>query len=174
MVHEKPLSSEENGLDQTQVAASLKTDRRDYLSRVAGWAMYDAAKAAGLPMHSFETKDAAPLSPEKALKNMINGPVSHAETPENGWTTFHKPDAREPRIKEALELLSIHPSLLSLWSARISVIELQRVIDYNHPDYPDHVAPYMHDSMDLKDPKWFGAKLGMNPSPRTILYRGVL
>lgn len=172
MVHEKPLPSPDGGQDHTQVAASLKTDRRDYLSRVAGWAMFDAAKAAGLTMHSFKTKDAAPHSPEDTLKNIISGPGSPAESPENGWTTFNKPDTKEPRIKEALELLSIPPSLLPLWSARHSETELQQMMNFNHPDYVDHIAPYMHDSMGLKDPKGIGAKVGMNISPRTILYRG--
>jgi hypothetical protein len=162
-----PVSSQTQGQDNTTVATlNLQiSDRGDHLSRVAGWAMYDAAVKADVPMHDIRIIDA---SADVARNPFI--PFS-----DTGLTTFKLQDEtknQEIRIKEALDLLSIPTPLFSLWKSRNSESTFNSLMSTQHPDFKDDIIPFIHNSIDLKDTKGWGQLVGIDPCPRTILFRG--
>ena len=165
-------SSHEQGQDQTRVVIRIK--KGDHLSRVAGWAMYDAALKADVPMYTIEDTPAALGTAQNAFNNILKSGKLE-ETPENGWTTFKQPDGTnetDKSVAKALELFSIPLALCPLWKSRGSESTFNSLVAINHPDFMDNIYPYIHDSLGLMDPKGIGQTVGINPTPRSILYRG--
>jgi flagellar motor protein MotB len=171
-LEEMTHSSHDQGQDNTRVV--VRTKKGDHLSRVAGWAMYDAALKADVPMYSIEDTQPASGAAQNAFENILKSGIVD-ETPNNGWTTFKLPDGtnRIPEgLKEALNLLSIPIPLFTFWKSRGSESTRNSLMDVHHPDFNENIYPYIHDSLGLMDPKGIGQVVGINPNPRTILYRG--
>ncbi len=165
-------ASHDQGQDHTKVVNHTK--KGDHLSRVAGWAMYDAAVAAEVPMYgiNFDSPTSSPA--QHAFDNILMGKTVE-EIPENGWTTFKHPDGKiemSDGFKAAIKLLSIPYPLAPLWKSRNSESTFNGLMSVQNPDFKDNIYPYIHNSLGLTDPKGIGDSVGINPSPRTILYRG--
>ncbi len=166
-------ASHDQGQDHTKVVNHTK--KGDHLSRVAGWAMYDAALKADVPMYgiNFDSPTSSPA--QHAFDNIMMGKTVE-EIPENGWTTFKLPDGTEnshEKTKDALKLLSIPFHLGPLWKSRNSESTFNGLVSIHDPDFKDNIYPYIHDSLGLMDPKGIGESVGINASPRTTIYRGV-
>jgi outer membrane protein OmpA-like peptidoglycan-associated protein len=173
-IEDTAYSSHNQAQDNTQVVVHVKTNKGDYLSRVAGWAMYDAAVKAEVPMYRINNIEASPKAAQNSLNNILLGEKLQ-ETPKYGWTIFKKGSGIEEipeGLNDALNLLSIPYPLFSLWKSRNTESNLNILMDTHHPDFKDNIYPYIHDSMGLRDPKGMAKTIGINPSPRTILYRG--
>jgi len=171
-VHRESVRQTGGDRDRTGVALEIRTDKRDFLSRVPCWTMYDAARKAGVPVYLIDTIH--PHPPEQVGARLFSGHDVSREAPENGWTVFVQADGSDQRVREALDRLTIPPILHRLWKTRAQHEEFKRLIDRRHPDYHSHVEPYIHDSMTWRDPKWIGRKAGIAPGPRNVFYRGVM
>jgi len=169
-VFREPVPQTHKDQDHTQVATEIRIDKQDHLSRIAGWAMYDAAAKAGVPMHETDVIGAFPH--DVVAARLFTGEDMSQEGPENGWTLFEQAHGRDQRVQESLDRLRIPPALLPLWKSRNEPAAFAKLIDHRHPDYTSQIAPFVHDSMSWKDPRGIGRSVGMAPGERNIFYRG--
>jgi len=151
-------------------AVELHTDKRDYLSRVPGWAMYDAAQNAGVQMYAVRTKMGRP--PGESLVLQLQGEAPPGETNDNGWTLFKVEESARVDAQIALDHLSIPPALTALWTVRNNESDRLGRMDPKHPEYATCIAPYIHESLNSKDPNNYRPMVGKSNLPRKIYYQG--
>jgi len=151
-------------------AVDLHIDKRDYLSRVPGWAMYDAARKTGVPMRAVTTQMGRP--PGESLVLQLQGEAPPGETNDNGWTLFKVEESARVDAQIALDHLSIPPALTELWTVRNNESDRLRRTDPEHPEYATCIAPYIHDSLNFEDPNTYRPMGGKAILPRKIFYRG--
>jgi hypothetical protein len=143
--------------------------KHDYLSRVPGWAMYDAAKSAGLTMHEIAE------NPDEADEATFAKLITQGGAKNAGFKTFRQIKATTEPIDIALNNLAIPPQLCSLWDTRNNPGHLSALTESTHPDYARTVEPFIHDSFSKDhspDLKKMGTLLGKEIEPRTIFFRG--
>jgi len=165
-----PLEIGSNNSAEDRTVVELHFDKRDYLSRVPGWAMYDAARKAGVPMYVVTAKMGRP--PGESMVNQLLGEDPNGETNDNGWTLFKVEDGARVDAQKSSDRLSIPPALTDLWTVRNNESDRRMRMDPKHPDYATCIAPYIHDSLNSKDPNTYRPMVGKPILPRKIFYRG--
>jgi hypothetical protein len=147
----KSNSDPESPESETAIRMNSQAKSNDLLSRIPGWAMYDAAKKQGAPFFAAETHDPA-LQKERSLQSVIDnlnkgnegfdGRTS-PEDPDHGWTTFSNPDFSHPQ--HSFDRLKIHPDLRVFWKARNNPVQFDQLCGTS--DWGNTILrQYMHDS----------------------------
>jgi len=166
----QPLAVHSNNSAADHTAVEIRFDKRDYLSRVPGWAMYDAALKAGVPMYAVTTKMGRP--PGESFVHQLLGEDPPGETTDNGWSLFKVEDIARIDAQISSDRLSIPPALTDLWTVRNNESDRLRRMDPKHPEYATCIAPYIHDSLNSEDPNTYRPVVGKSILPRKIFYRG--
>jgi hypothetical protein len=152
-----------------------KNTRWNYLSRVACWAMYDAAVEGCAPMREIHVDAGKPHEEVEFAK--FFGAKFNDESPDSGWTIFNLKSTENialqdlDKIKQTLNDLKIPSPLAKLWLARKDDTARTTLSSKDGSYYRDNIKQYVHDSLTNYDPNTYVAKVTI-PFARDVFYEG--